>query len=132
MYELPDEIWSYILEFTLDWKRTHKQKFKLCVSDLDFMEGKNDKSTRREIYVRWTLPPPVPQNTNDIIRDEYIQGIRDISWAPPPNLELTSITWNPNANENGGWWCGYGWKKVWWKHAVFYEDYHTWRNTDYD
>ena len=29
MRELPDEIWSYILEFTLDWERTHKQKFKL-------------------------------------------------------------------------------------------------------
>ena len=24
--ELPDEIWSYIKDFTFDWKRSHKQK----------------------------------------------------------------------------------------------------------
>lgn len=27
-FELPDEIWKYILDFTLDWKRSHKQKMK--------------------------------------------------------------------------------------------------------
>lgn len=101
--ELPDEIWDYIKEFTFDWKRTHKEKFRYCTGNLLFESG--------EIYERWTYPPPVWQNTNDIIRDEYTHGVRDISWAPRPNLELTSITWNVNANENGGWWCGYGWKR---------------------
>ena len=101
--EFPDEIWDYIKEFALNWKRSHKKKFRYCTGNLLFESG--------EIYKRWTYPPPVWQNTNDIIRDEYINGIRDISWAPPPNLELTSITWNVNANDNGGWWCGYGWKR---------------------
>ena len=32
--------------------------------------------------------------------------------SPTPNLELTSITWNINANENGGWFCGYGWRQT--------------------
>ena len=40
--------------------------------------------------------------------DEYINRP---DWAPPANLPLTSITWNINANKNGGWWCGYGWAK---------------------
>jgi len=106
MYELPDEIWSYILDFTLDWKRTHKEKFEDCISEFWFYADES----MGEIYERWTYPPPVWQNTNDIIRAEYL--IR-IDWAPPPNLELTSITRNvkDNGKNNGGWWCGYGWKK---------------------
>ena len=55
-------------------------------------------------FYRWTHFPPWP-NTNDMIREElYTYG-----WKS--NLELTSITYNPNGNNNGGWWCGYGWKK---------------------
>jgi len=104
MYELPDEIWNYIKEFALDWKSSHKRKMKPILEN-------NIVECYKEIYERWTYPPPVWQNTNDIIRDEYIHGVRDISWAPRPNLELTSITWNVNANKNGGWWCGYGWAK---------------------
>ena len=102
MFELPDELWGLIKDFTLDWKRSHKQKMK---ETLTIINGLYE-----EIYKRWTYFPPWP-NTNDIIRDEYTLGVRDISWAPRPNLELTSITWNINANENGGWWCGYGWKR---------------------
>ena len=34
MYELPDEIWNYILEFTFDWKRNHKQKMKAILKNL--------------------------------------------------------------------------------------------------
>ena len=28
MFELPDELWGLIKDFTLDWKRSHKQKMK--------------------------------------------------------------------------------------------------------
>ena len=59
-----------------------------------------------EVFERWTLFPPWP-NTNDIIRAEYLHWRNE--WAPPPNLPLTSITWNIKGT--GGWWCGYGWKK---------------------
>ena len=104
MYELPDEIWKYILEFTFDWKRSHKQKMKPILE-------KNINGCCEEIYTRWTYPPPVWQNTNEIINAEYAFGAFRLEYAPRPNLPLTSITWNPNANENGGWWCGYGWKK---------------------
>ena len=103
MYELPDEIWNYIKEFALDWKSSHKRKMKPILEN-------NIVECYKEVYERWTYRPPVWQNTNDIIRDEYTLGVRDISWAPPPNLELTSITWNINSNKQGGWWCGYGWK----------------------
>ena len=63
-------------------------------------------------YYRWTYFPPWP-NTNDIIEEEYqIRVPLDIPQqvGPKPNLSLTSITYNPNGNNNGGWWCGYGWK----------------------
>ena len=44
--ELPDEIWDYIKEFTFDWKRSHKEKFRYCTGNLLFESG--------EIYQRWT------------------------------------------------------------------------------
>ena len=103
MMELPDEIWDYIKEFTFDWKRTHKQKFRKC---LTYKLGLNAYKCR-EIYERWTHFPPWP-NTNDIIRSEYLNGWR-ADFAPRPNLELTSITWNVSGT--GGFWCGYGWKR---------------------
>ena len=28
-----------------------------------------------------------------------------------PNLQLTSLTWNINSNNYGGWWAGYGWHR---------------------
>ena len=96
--ELPDEIWDYIKYLAFDWKRSHKQKMKMLESDI---------ISDRVIYKRWTYFPPWP-NTNDIIRDEYTLGVRDISWAPPPNLQLVSITFNVKGT--GGWWAGYGWK----------------------
>ena len=50
------------------------------------------------------------QNTNDIIRDEYLVHTH---WAPTPNLELTSITKYSNTTTNStGWWAGYGWKNM--------------------
>ena len=99
MNELPDEIWSYILTFTLDWKRSHKRKMELTRLKIH--------GCYKEVFERWTHFPPWP-NTNDIIRDEYLVHTH---WAPIPNLELTSLTYNPNGNTNRGWWCGYGWKK---------------------
>ena len=99
MYELPDEIWNYILEFTFDWKRNHKQKMKPILEN-------NIVGCYKEIYQRWTYFPPWP-NTNDIITAEYLH--RDMGWAPRPNLPLTSITWNIKGT--GGWWAGYGWER---------------------
>ncbi|MAR49554.1 MAG: hypothetical protein CML42_00335 [Rhodobacteraceae bacterium] len=103
--ELPDEIWNYILDFTLDWKETHKRKFKKILE-------KQIDNCYHEIYTRWTYFPPWP-NTNDIILAEYVDNDR-LPYAPPPNLHLTSITKWPNKSfkqNTTGWWCGYGWKK---------------------
>jgi len=102
MNELPDEIWDYIKEFAFDWKRTHKQKFKSCISELFFGE------VRKVIYERWTLFPPW-KNTNDIIRDEY-GGNQNYLGAPPPNLERYSITKLPNAKLICAL-AGYGWRR---------------------
>ena len=101
MYELPDEIWNLIKEFTLDWKETHRKK-------LDDVFGMMYICSDEwgEIYERWTHFPPWP-NTNDIIRTT---GLQAATWHIIPDLPLTSITWNPKENEEGGWWCGYGWK----------------------
>jgi hypothetical protein len=99
MFELPDEIWDYIKEFTLDWKRTHKQKMKPILQ-------KGIPFCYTPIYKRWTHFPPWP-NTNDIIRAEYLVHTH---YAPRPNLPLTSITWNPKGT--GGWWCEYGWRRT--------------------
>lgn len=99
--ELPDEIWDYIKLFALNWKRSHKEKFRKCLTQRFGVKKHN-----REIYERWTHFPPW-HNTNDIINAEY--NIHRIEYAPRPNLELTSITWNVKGT--GGWWCGYGWKK---------------------
>jgi hypothetical protein len=98
MTELPDEIWNNILEFALDWKTSHKRKIKPILEN-------NIVGCYREVYERWTLFPPHPCSTTIII-DEY-QHRPD--WAPPPDLPLTSITWNMKGT--GGWWCGYGWTK---------------------
>ena len=104
MYEFPDEIWKYILDFVFDWKRTHMKK-------LDDVFGMMYICSEEwgEIYERWTSPPPnIWRNTNDIIREEYLnRETFFFDWTPPPNLELTSITWNLKGT--GGWWCGYGW-----------------------
>jgi len=104
--ELPDEIWDYIKEFVFDWKKSHALKFDDCIGEFFFYADES----MGEIYERWTYPPPVWQNTNDIIRAEYLHRI---DWAPPANLELTSITFNitENTANSGGWWCGYGWKQ---------------------
>tara|TARA_B100000575_G_scaffold48614_1_gene35624 strand:- start:18342 stop:18665 length:324 start_codon:yes stop_codon:yes gene_type:complete len=102
MTELPDEIWNHILEFTLDWKSSHKRKMKPILEN-------NIVECYKEVYERWTVFPPWPTSTAIII-DEY-QNRQFFDWAPPPDLPLTSITWNINANKNGGWWCGYGWTK---------------------
>ena len=105
MYELPDEIWGLIKDFTFDWRRTHKQKMKPILE-------KNINGCCQEIYTRWTYHPPVWQNTNDIILAEYV-GNERLPYAPIPNLELTSITkWPKTTINSSGWWCGYGWEKA--------------------
>ena len=104
MTELPDEIWELIKQFTFNWKKTHMKK-------LNFVNNfiKNQKFGE-PIYERWTPPPPLWQNTNDIIRTEYLNRP---DWSPRPNLPLTCITWNVKGT--GGWWCGYGWCKFNWR-----------------
>jgi hypothetical protein len=103
MFKLPNELWSIVKDFLIDYKKHHKIKMKIILD--------NDINNRFvEIYSRWTHFPPWP-NTNNIILDEYLhRPWRTLS--PTPNLELTSITWNINENGNGGWWCGYGWKQT--------------------
>jgi|UniRef100_A0A6C0AL53 hypothetical protein len=103
--EFPEEIWNYIKGFTFDWERSHKQKFKKCLT-LRF--GVKVYNSSLEMYETWTHFPPW-QNTNDIILDSWAENDR-LRYAPCPNLPLTSICWNPNGT--GGWWCGYGWSKI--------------------
>ena len=97
MTELPDEIWNHILEFTLNWKESHKRKIKITLNLLDGMF--------KEIYHRWTPSLPAWKNTNDIIRQIYDLG----GIIPRPNLLLTSITVEHCFD---GWWCGYGLEKI--------------------
>ena len=105
MYELPDEIWDYIKDFVFDWKRTHILKYLDVIHFIDFPYN------FEPVYERWTPFPP-PSNTNDIIRDEYPGEVEDwMVGRPQSNLPLTSICYNPNGNNNGGWWCGYGWRR---------------------
>ena len=94
---LPEGIWKIIKEYQIEYKKHHFIKmYKILNKFIKYRHG-------GEFY-RWTHFPPWP-NTNDMIREElYTYGWRS-------NLELTSITYNPNGNNNGGWWCGYGWKK---------------------
>ena len=51
--ELPDEIWDYIKLFALNWKRSHKEKFRKCLT-----QRFGVKKYNREIYERWTHFPP--------------------------------------------------------------------------
>ena len=102
MTELPDEIWNHILKFALDWRSSHKRKMKPILEN-------NIVECYKEVYERWTYPPPLWQNTNDILMAEYHPMDDRIGWAPRPNLPLTTVTWNIKGN--GGWWCGYGWAK---------------------
>lgn len=102
MFELPDELWILLKDFLIEYKKHHKLKLKL-VHNQFYKEYKIS-----EIYTRWTYPPPIWKNTNEIIRDEYT--LSNYRWAHEPDLKLTSITFNPNNNNNKGWWCGYGWK----------------------
>ena len=100
--ELPDEIWSYIKDFTFDWKRSHKQKLHKVL----FCNFPEFCWEMRPIYKTGGVFPPL-QNTNDIIREVY-----DMYWdeeeEPPHNLQLTTITWKP---EKRSWEFGYGWYK---------------------
>ena len=60
----------------------------------------------RPIYKTGGVFPPL-QNTNDIIREVYDVIMYWDEEEPPPNLQLTTITWKP-----GGYWeFGYGWYK---------------------
>lgn len=114
MTELPDEIWELIKQFTFNWKKTHMKK-------LNFVNNfiKNQKFGE-PIYKRWTYFQPW-LNTNEIIDDEY-GGDENHPYAPPPNLERTSVmSWSKEDYYIGGhgrsvgWWCGYGWCKFNWR-----------------
>ena len=100
MYEVPDEIWVLIKNFIFDYKKYYREKMRVIFEN-------EIKCRFIPEYERWTYFQPW-QNTNDIIKFEYGGNTR-LHYAPPPNLELTSITWNVN-EVSGGWWCGYGWK----------------------
>lgn len=101
--ELPDEIWNLIKDFVFDWKRSHKQKLHKVL----FCNFPDFCWEMRPIYITAGVFPPLP-NTNDIIRDvREIIMYWDEEEEPPPNLQLTTITWKP-----GGYWeFGYGWYK---------------------
>ena len=102
--ELPDEVWSYILELAFDWKRSHKQKLNKVIFSFPGFCWE-----MRPIYSETTLIFPPFQNTNDIIRVYNFMMYWDEEEEPPPNLQLTSITRDPR---NGGYWkYGYGWYK---------------------
>ena len=102
--ELPDEIWNYIKDFVFDWKRSHKQKLHKVLFTFPEFCWK-----MKPIYKCWKAVFPPLQNTNDIIRDFPYEemGYWDEE-EPPPNLQLTSITWYP---KTGRWKYGYGWQK---------------------
>lgn len=115
MYELPDEVWNYIKEFTFDWKRSHKQKMKHIFKLENINEYGHIEKWGRVMYSRWTYFQPW-LNTNEIIDDEY-GGNANNPFAPPPDLERIEImAWSCPDREvsvsypaNRGWWCGYGW-----------------------
>ena len=108
MYELPDEVWNYIKEFTFDWKRSHKQKMKHIFKLENINEYGHIENWGRVVYSRWTYFQPW-LNTNEIIDDEY-EGNTNHPYAPPANLERTEImSWVPPQRPRSGWWCGYGW-----------------------
>ena len=102
---LPDEIWDYVKEFIFDWKETHRRKFSIVL--WKFPESCWKMKPK---YYRWTtFPSSCNTNTNDIIRDEYYD-VLSRSFISLPKLVLISICYNPHGG--GGWWCGYGWEKV--------------------
>lgn len=103
MYYYPNDLWIIIKDYLIEYKKHHKIKF------IPILEN-NVKNKFKPIFERWTLFPPWP-NTNNIIQDEYPGELQN--WMisrPEPNLPLVSITWNIKGT--GGWWCGYGWKKL--------------------
>ena len=117
MYELPDEVWNYIKEFTFDWKRSHKQKMKHIFDLEDINEYGHIEKWGRVVYSRWTYFQPW-LNTNEIIDDEY-GGDENHPYAPPPDLERMEImAWScpdmrgrRRVQRERGWWCGYGWRR---------------------
>lgn len=116
MYELPDEVWNYIKEFTFDWKRSHKQKMKHIFDLEDINEHGHIENWGRVVYHRRTERTNFQPwlNTTEIIDDKY-DGNVNHPWAPPPNLERTSVMywyWKflPDIR-SWGWWCGYGWRR---------------------
>ena len=111
MYELPDEVWNYIKEFTFDWKRSHKQKMKHIFKLENINEYGHIEKWGTVVYNRWTYFQPW-LNTNDIINDEYNGNVNN-PYAPPPNLERMEImAWHQQApTGTRGWWCGYGWRR---------------------
>lgn len=98
--EFPDELWRQIKEYSINGVFLHKKKLNNSLLKID--------NLLQEICICYSSFPPF-QNTNDIIR--YMENFPFTmgNIKPRPNLPLTSITWNIKSNEQGGWWCGYGW-----------------------
>lgn len=92
----PEDIWLIIKLYQIDYLKHHSKKYKPIIT---YFNG-----LFKEIFTRWTYFPPL-KNTNDMF-NEFV------TFTPRPNLQLTSICFNINANKNGGWWCGYGWEKI--------------------
>jgi hypothetical protein len=74
----PDDLWSIIKDFQLDYKKYHKIKMKpiLKVIKCDSLH---------EMYERWTSFPPWP-NTNDIIEEQYPGPIENWQIARPTTI----------------------------------------------
>ncbi len=98
--EFPDELWRQIKEYSINGVFLHKKKLNNSLLEIDDLF--------QEILICYSGFPPF-QNTNDIIRYMANFPCSMGNIIPLPNLPLTSITWNIKSNEQGGWWCGYGW-----------------------
>jgi hypothetical protein len=95
-----DELWIKVKNYLFDYKKLHMKKYKPIVKCFDNMF--------KEIYKRWTRFP-VWQNTNEISREE--ENYEYLDKNNLRNLPLTSVCFNPNRDNNGGWYCGYGWRE---------------------
>jgi len=86
--ELPDELWNLIIDFALNFKKSHKMKLE---HSLKLIEGMYDSF--------WYESDPFPPWSK-----------RYIKYQVPEELEvpLVSIAWNP---EKKIWIYGYGWCK---------------------
>lgn len=84
----PNEIWSTIKSFQLDYKKYHSIKYKPIIEIfINMFKVK---------YQRWILLPNHIENNNYVSKSD---------------LHLTTISYNNPGNGKKGWWCGYGWMR---------------------